>query len=96
MPFPTYRFRVITPAHLPLLRERLSRGHVREWWGDPAHGLARSVQHIPDQTINPFMVECDDVPIGYIQSWVRKLIIPAAISRLERAASTSSSASRNY
>jgi aminoglycoside 6'-N-acetyltransferase len=69
MPFPIYRFRVITPADLPLLLEWLSRRHVREWWGDPVHGLATIVEHIADPTINPFIVECDYVPIGYIQSW---------------------------
>jgi aminoglycoside 6'-N-acetyltransferase len=69
MPFPTYRFRAVTPTDLPQLREWLWRGHVREWWGDPVHGLARIAEHIVDPAINPFMVECDDVPIGYIQSW---------------------------
>lgn len=33
------------------------------------HGLARIAEHIVDPAINPFMVECNDVPIGYIQSW---------------------------
>jgi aminoglycoside 6'-N-acetyltransferase len=69
MPYPTYRFRALTPADLPLLREWLWRGHVREWWGDPVRGLAAIAEHILDPAIHPFMVECDDVPIGYIQSW---------------------------
>jgi aminoglycoside 6'-N-acetyltransferase len=69
MPFPTYQFRAVTTADLPLLREWLWREHVREWWGDPVNGLARMAEHIVDPAINSFMVECDDVPIGYIQSW---------------------------
>jgi aminoglycoside 6'-N-acetyltransferase len=69
MSLPTYRFRVVTSADLPLLREWLWCGHVREWWGDPARGLARITEHIVDPAINPFIVECDDKPIGYIQSW---------------------------
>jgi aminoglycoside 6'-N-acetyltransferase len=69
VPFPTYQFRAVTTADLPLLREWLWRRHVREWWGDPVSGLARIAEHIVDPAINPFMVECDDVPIGYIQSW---------------------------
>jgi hypothetical protein len=69
MPFPPYRFRAVTPADLPLLRAWLWCGHVREWWGDPVHALARIAEHIVDPAIDPFMVECDDVPIGYVQSW---------------------------
>jgi aminoglycoside 6'-N-acetyltransferase len=97
MPFPTYQFRAVTTADLPLLREWLWRRHVREWWGDPVSGLARIAEHIIDPAINPFMVECDDVPIGYIQvgTLTRRPVIPAAISRSERAASISSLVSRN-
>jgi hypothetical protein len=97
MPFPTYQFRAVTTADLPLLREWLWRAHVQEWWGDPVGGLARIAEHILDPAINPFMVECDDVPIGYIQSWDPHAEVdhPAAISRWEPAASTSSLASRN-
>jgi len=69
MPFPTYRFHAVTTADLPLLRKWLWCGHVREWWGDPVRGLTRISRHIVDPAINPFMVECDDVPIGYVQSW---------------------------
>jgi aminoglycoside 6'-N-acetyltransferase len=69
MPLPTYRFRVVTSADLPLLGAWLWRGHVREWWGDPVRGLARIVEHIVDPAIDPFIVEFDDRPIGYIQSW---------------------------
>src|SRR5262245_37409455 len=69
IPFPTYQFREVTTADLPLLRDWLWRGHVRERWGDPVSGLARMAEHIVDPAINPFIVECDDVPIGYIQSW---------------------------
>jgi aminoglycoside 6'-N-acetyltransferase len=43
---PTYQFRAVTRADLPLLREWLGCGHVRKWWGDPAHGLARIAEHI--------------------------------------------------
>ena len=57
MPFRTYRFRAVTTADLPLLREWLWRGHVREWWGDPVRGLARIAEHVVDPAINPFMVE---------------------------------------
>jgi len=67
--YPAYRFRAVVPADLPLLREWLSCEHVREWWGDPVQGLATIAEHIVDPAVNLFMVECNDVPIGYIQSW---------------------------
>ena len=69
MPPPTYRFRAVTPTDLPLLREWLLREHVREWWGDPVRGLARIAEHIVDPAIDALMVEYNDLPIGYIQSW---------------------------
>lgn len=69
MPSATYRFRAVTAANLPLLRQWLWCGQVREWWGDPVQGLASISEHIADPAIDLFMVECDDVPIGYIQSW---------------------------
>jgi aminoglycoside 6'-N-acetyltransferase len=68
-PLPTYRFRAVTPADLPLLEEWLSRDHVREWWGDPVRGLALIAESIVDPAVNPFIVACDGVPVGYIQSW---------------------------
>src|SRR5262245_9937607 len=69
MPLPIYRFRTVTTADLPLLREWLGRSHVREWWGDPVRGLTTIAEHIVDPAINPCVVDCDDAPIGYIQSW---------------------------
>jgi aminoglycoside 6'-N-acetyltransferase len=69
VPSPACRFRAVSPVDLPLLREWLWRAHVREWWGDPVSGLARIAEHIADPAINLFMVECNGVPIGYIQSW---------------------------
>ena len=68
MPFLTYRFRAITQADLTLLREWLWHGHVQKWWGDPVLGLARIAEHVVDPAIDPYMVECQGVPIGYIQS----------------------------
>jgi aminoglycoside 6'-N-acetyltransferase len=66
---PTYRFRPLACPDLPLLREWLVRSHVREWWGDPERALAAVAERIADVTATAFIVECDDVPIGYIQSW---------------------------
>lgn len=69
MSSPGYQFRAVMPADLPLLRQWLGCGHVQEWWGDPDSSLARIAEHIVDPATNPFIVECNDVPIGYIQSW---------------------------
>jgi aminoglycoside 6'-N-acetyltransferase len=65
----TYQFRPALAADLPLLEQWLNRAHVREWWGDPARGLATIADHISDPAIDIFIVEYENVPIGYLQSW---------------------------
>jgi aminoglycoside 6'-N-acetyltransferase len=69
MASPGYQFHPVSTAELPLIGEWLNRSHVREWWGDPARGLASIAAHIDDATIDVFIVHHDDEPIGYIQSW---------------------------
>jgi aminoglycoside 6'-N-acetyltransferase len=69
MPRPAYRFRAVTPTDLPLLGNWLLHEHVREWWGDPARGLESIAEHIVDPAIDALVVEYNDLPIGYIQSW---------------------------
>jgi aminoglycoside 6'-N-acetyltransferase len=65
----SYHFRPLADTDLPLLEQWLNRPHVAEWWGDPARGLATIEQHLPDPAIDLFMVSCNDVPIGYQQSY---------------------------
>src|SRR5437764_12896621 len=69
MPTSAYQFRPVTGADLPLLQQWLNRPHVREWWGDPVHGLATIEEHINDPAIGVFVVNCNDKAIGYMQTW---------------------------
>ncbi len=64
-----YQFRRVSTAELPLIGQWLERPHVREWWGDPARGLATIEEHLGDSAIDVFIVSVDDKAIGYIQSW---------------------------
>jgi aminoglycoside 6'-N-acetyltransferase len=64
-----YQFRPVSVADLPLIQRWLGRPHVREWWGDPVRGLANINDHLADPAIDLFIVSCDDIPIGYQQSY---------------------------
>jgi aminoglycoside 6'-N-acetyltransferase len=64
-----YRFRPLSAADLPLIRQWLGRPHVSDWWGDPARGLANIRNHLGDPAIDMFMVSHGDDPIGYQQSY---------------------------
>jgi aminoglycoside 6'-N-acetyltransferase len=66
---PGYQFHPVSGAELPLIGQWLERPHVREWWGDPARGLASIAEHIGDAAIDVFIVCHQDKPIGYIQCW---------------------------
>ena len=60
-----YHFRPVATGDLPLLQQWLNRPHVREWWGDPARGLASIEENISDPAIDVFIVNCGDKPIVY-------------------------------
>jgi aminoglycoside 6'-N-acetyltransferase len=64
-----YQFRPVSAGDLPLLQQWLNRPHVRDWWGDPARGLAQIEAHIGDPTVALFIVSHGDTAIGYQQSW---------------------------
>ena len=63
-------FRPLAPADLPRLAEWLRTPHWREWWGDPDEELA-SIRAMLDgrDTTEPFVIEADGAPAGYIQRW---------------------------
>jgi aminoglycoside 6'-N-acetyltransferase Ib len=71
---PIVTFRPLTPMDLPLLHEWLGRPHVAEWW-TPTPTLAELDQEYGPlttgrSTTRSYVVLGDDVPIGYIQSYV--------------------------
>ncbi len=42
---------------------------MAKWWDDPAEGLKSIEGHINSISVEPFIVELDGKPIGYIQSY---------------------------
>ncbi|CAN7294556.1 GNAT family N-acetyltransferase [Devosia sp. LjRoot16] len=64
-----YGFRPVTRADLPLLGRWLAEPHVRKWWAEPAKALQSIESHIDSISVEPFIVELDGKPIGYIQSY---------------------------
>jgi aminoglycoside 6'-N-acetyltransferase len=63
-----YRFRPLTEKDLPLLAAWLARPHVARWWDDPDE-LQHIVGHIDSISVEPFIIELNGRPIGYIQSY---------------------------
>lgn len=66
---PTYGFRAVTEADLPLLAGWLAEPHVREWWGDPDESLAELREVMENVAMEALIVELDGKPIAYLQSY---------------------------
>lgn len=66
---PVYGFRPLTEEDMPLLARWLSEPHVAAWWGDKATELEGIRKHIDSISVEPFIIELDGRPIGYIQSY---------------------------
>lgn len=65
----SYSFRPVTRKDLPMLARWLAQPHVAEWWDDPETELASIEEHIDSISVEPFIIEIDGKPIGYIQSY---------------------------
>lgn len=66
---PVYGFRPLTEEDMPLLARWLAQPHVAAWWGDKATELEGIREHIDSISVEPFIIELDGRPIGYIQSY---------------------------
>ncbi len=64
-----YEFRRVTAADFPPLDAWLRTPHVREWWGEPGAALQKIREHIDDPSMDVFIVDFAEKPLGYIQSW---------------------------
>ena len=62
------RFRPMTERDLPVVAEWLARPHVAERWDDPA-GAQEIAEHIDSISVEPFVIELDGEPIGYLQCY---------------------------
>jgi aminoglycoside 6'-N-acetyltransferase len=65
---PSYVFRPMTAADLPLVRRWLTEAHVAEWWHDPEtfEFVSGDLDH-PDMA--QFIVTLGDKPLGYLQCY---------------------------
>ncbi|MGY8632881.1 GNAT family N-acetyltransferase [Bradyrhizobium sp. 14AA] len=66
---PSYGFRPMTAADLPLIRRWLGEAHVREWWGDPDEQLALVSGDLIEPAMDQFIVLAADRPFGYLQCY---------------------------
>jgi aminoglycoside 6'-N-acetyltransferase len=64
-----YAFRDVTEADLPLLARWLREPHVAQWWNDPDRELAEIRDHMESVSVEPLIVELDERPIAYLQSY---------------------------
>jgi aminoglycoside 6'-N-acetyltransferase len=64
-----YAFRPVVAEDLPMLGVWLERPHVAEWWDDVDDKLAEIREAMADPATQPFIIELDGRPIGYIQCY---------------------------
>jgi aminoglycoside 6'-N-acetyltransferase len=67
---PTYDFRAVTEADLPMLAAWLAEPHVAEWWDEgPEEELRGIIEAMDSVETEPLIVELDGRPIAYVQSY---------------------------
>ncbi len=66
---PSYGFRPLTHEDMPLLARWLVMPHVAAWWGDKEMEMKGIAETIDSVDTEPFIIELDGKPIGYIQSY---------------------------
>jgi len=53
-----------------MLRRWLGQPHVREWWGNPDEEIGLIAFGKQVDGTEGFVIQLNDAPIGYIQSWI--------------------------
>ena len=56
--------------HAPLMFDWLRRPHVAEWWSEPPSVEEIVDEYVHGSEVEPYIVQLDDRPIGFIQSYV--------------------------
>ncbi|GIQ75930.1 GNAT family N-acetyltransferase [Bradyrhizobium sp. RD5-C2] len=64
-----YRFRPMTTADLPQIRQWLALPHVRQWWGNPAEQYALVSGDLDEPAMDQFIVAAEGNDFGYIQCY---------------------------
>src|SRR5690606_41879762 len=52
---PTYDFRAVAEADLPVIAGWLASPHAAPWWGDPATEIASIREHIDSDSVEPLI-----------------------------------------
>lgn len=65
----SYSFRTVEEDDLPLIGRWLAEPHLAKWWGDSREELAEIREHIDSISVEPLIVELNDRPIAYLQSY---------------------------
>jgi aminoglycoside 6'-N-acetyltransferase len=66
---PDYSFRELTRRDLPMVRSWLEQPHWQAWWGEPDEEIGQIEAHIDSISVEPFIIEMDGKPIGYLQTY---------------------------
>ena len=66
---PTYEFRPLTDADVPIIADWLKRPHLVRWWGDPDKQLALIRGSLREPWVDAFLVLLDERPFGYLQCY---------------------------
>lgn len=66
---PTYDFRPLIRADLPLVRSWLERPHVARWWGEVDEEMAEIETILTDPHVEAYLMLLDGCPVGYFQHY---------------------------
>ncbi len=64
-----YTFRPLEKRDLTMVKTWLAAPHWQEWWGKPDEETLHIEAHIDSISVEPFIIELDGAPIGYLQSY---------------------------
>ena len=66
---PSYQFRPMSAADLPMVRRWLNLAHVAEWWGDPGEQFDLVSGDLTEPAMDQFIVAADARPFAYLQCY---------------------------
>ena len=64
-----YRYRPLVADDYHMLADWFRQPHMTRWWGDPADALKEVEAAVANPSVDPFIVEFEDRPIAYFQSY---------------------------
>ena len=64
-----YHFRPMSAEDLPLIRDWLTRPHVRQWWGDSDEQFGLLSGDMTRPAMDQYIVSSGEKPFGYLQCY---------------------------